>query len=92
MPLSRKTLAATPRKFEVKTLCPCFVSNAYSGIINYCRTPLRYQGHMGMLSSLSVSMGLTRLPHYESAAHPAQGASTKGYFVRVSSHDYLSSH
>lgn len=39
----------------------CFVSNAFSGWFNSRRTPLRYQGHMGMLSSLSVSMGLNEI-------------------------------
>lgn len=39
----------------------CFVSNAFSGWFNSRRTPLRYQGHMGMLSSLSVSLGLDEI-------------------------------
>lgn len=36
----------------------CFVSNAFSGWFNSRRTPIQYQGHMGMMSSLSVSLGL----------------------------------
>ena len=39
----------------------CYVSNAFSGWFNSRRTALRYQGHMGMLSSLSVSMGLDEI-------------------------------
>ena len=39
----------------------CFISNAFSGWFNSRRTSLQYQGHMGMLSSLSVSMGLDEI-------------------------------
>jgi alpha-galactosidase len=36
----------------------CFVSNAFSGWFNSRRTPIQTQGFMGMMSSLSVSLGL----------------------------------
>lgn len=36
----------------------CFVSNAFSGWFNSRRTPIQIQGFMGMMSSLSVSLGL----------------------------------
>lgn len=43
----------------------CFVSGAFTGWFNGRKTPIQYQGFMGMMSSLSVSMGLQEIPeHY----------------------------
>ena len=39
----------------------CFVSNAYSGWFNSRKTTIQTQGFMGMLSSLSVSIGLREI-------------------------------
>lgn len=43
----------------------CFVSGAYSQWFNERPATIEYQGNMGMLSSLSISMGLQEVPkHY----------------------------
>ncbi len=40
----------------------CFVSGAYTQMFNMRPTSIEYQGHVGMMSSLSVSMSLGEIP------------------------------